>query len=371
MLIEKIIKPSDIECTLKEIWENFGKTKKVRASLFTLIVFNEISNRSDYLRNIILQLIEKYPCRIIFISYDKTKNDQQKHLKTAVSIISPKNNLTSTACDNIDVVVSKQSLRIIPFIVLPHILPDLPVYLLWPEDITTNKYKEIFNQLQKLSTRVIFDSEGNRDLPTFAKEVLQFSNGTCEVADLNWARIENWRDLISTIFYSPSKLQKLREAKTIEIEYNADATKYFCHEKIKPLYLQAWIASAMGWRYDKIVKNNNTMVIHYNSDDNNQSSKEIKLIPQSLPHLITGSISSVKILSKDSSVFNLQRSSKTPYQVKINISSKNECEIPYNYIFGHTISGYSLIKEIFHRKTSSHYIAATKLLSTLKIESLC
>ena len=101
MSIQQIVKPEAIEERLKEIWERLGQENKMRACLFNLIVFNRYSERTDYIRSIVQKVIDKFPCRVLFISEDP--NPQEPYLKTAVSVIMAEGAESSIACDHIDI----------------------------------------------------------------------------------------------------------------------------------------------------------------------------------------------------------------------------------------------------------------------------
>ena len=116
------------------------------------------------------------------------------------------------ACDYIHIETSGSSHERIPFVVLPHILSDLPVYLVWAGD--PSKDDPLCYQLEQFANRLIFDSESTDNLPRFAKSVLdQYEKSHCDVADLNWARIESWREMLSMAFYSDDKLKQIENAK--------------------------------------------------------------------------------------------------------------------------------------------------------------
>ncbi len=76
-------------------------------------------------------------------------------------------------CDFIQIEASKQTQSKIPFIILPHLLPDLPLYILWAEDPVQDN--PISHEMEKWATRIIFDSEVTDNLPAFARTLLDHS----------------------------------------------------------------------------------------------------------------------------------------------------------------------------------------------------
>ena len=116
-------------------------------------------------------------------------------------------------------------------------------YVLWANDPTQKD--PIAKHMHKLATRIIFDSESCSDLNHFAKTALSIPDKP--VADLNWARIEGWRVLLSNLYRTPDRLNVLRKAQKIHITFNSHITPFFTHTRIQALYLQAWLASCLGW----------------------------------------------------------------------------------------------------------------------------
>ena len=243
---QTIVKPSEIHDTLAKIWDSLESTGKMRASLFNLIFYTEDGPRADYTQKIIQNVIEKFPSRVILIRASHTEG-----VVTKVSVLSPRGPEMDVACDLIDITVSQTECLRVPFLILPHILPDLPVYLLWGKDPSLRD--PLFLELKKLATRVIFDSECSESLPEFARSALEHYNScNADIADLNWARCESWRNVISSVFYSEEKLQDLKNAKKIEIRFNAASTSSFCHTQIQALYLQSWLTVQLEWKPEAV-----------------------------------------------------------------------------------------------------------------------
>ena len=188
-----------------------------------------------------------------------------------------------------------------------------------------------------------------------------------DIADLNWARIEHWRNLIAAAFHNKNRFDKLQNTKKIEITYNSLETKYFCREKVKPLYLQAWLASCLDWKIKKIEKNKNTNIVYTNGN----SDIKMSLIPSKDPGLVTGSIISLKLTTENDDVFFFSRDIDIPHRAKIEISSKTSCEIPYYSTFIASIASQSLTREIFYRNTSKHFISCVSILSNIKDQCIC
>ncbi len=353
MTTSYFVHPSKIEEKLISIWDDFGSINKVRASLFTLVVYTKTNSRSEYIRKIVQSIIEKFPCRVIFIS-SNNENDAD-YIKTAVSLITPEKKSSTIACDNIDILVGGKSNKIVPFLILPHILTDLPVYLLWAEDICNDS--QLFDELKKISNRVIVDSETSQNINDFAKAIKSFiKTEKTEIADLNWARTQNFRDLLNQLFQTENRIKKLENIQSIEIEYNNQKSSFFCHTKIKALYLQAWIATRLNWEYKDLKEEKTTTTYNYL---NNAS---ISLMGKPYDPLYTGAIASIKIKTKEDIIL-LKRDTNNWQSIKIEFTYKDQCEIPIFHFFEKSITGMSLINEIYYPGISEHFIKTLDLLT--------
>lgn len=355
MTAQQIIEPSKIESRLQEIWDDLGKNKKMmRACLFNLIVYTKMSERTDYFRTIVQHIIDKFPSRVIFITADS--NSKESYLKTAVSVVTTGEKENTFACDNIDIAVGGKDYERVPFVILPLIIPDLPAYLLWAEDpCETNP---LFEKLQKFASRIIFDSESSSSLMQFANSVVQFEEKKHpNVADMNWARTEHWRDLIAATFYSANRLEKLKNAATVEIAYNKFSSEYFTHVKVQSIYVQAWLASRLEWQFKSVKEQGGKDIFIYES---NGQEVQICLAPKESKLLKPGAVMGVTITDRQKEVFCFSRNPENPTHISIEVSSEEKCELPHHFILPDSATGQSLVKEITYHATSRHFLMALK-----------
>lgn len=361
MTIQQIVSPERIEPELLKIWETLAKEKKMRASLFNLIVFNRLSSRTDYIRNIVQKVVEKFPCRTLFISQDP--DVKKSYLKAAISVVVPEAGESSVACDQIDIGVAGSDLEQVTFLILPHILPDLPVYLLWAED--PSQPHPLFSPLSSLATRIIFDSESADNLLIYAEKLLELHAETnIDIADLNWARTEGWRDLIASTFDTPKRIDELKQISSLKITYNSRGTEFFCHLKIQGMYLLAWLSSRLKWKFHQATKD---LHFEFQAEERKISAS---IESTAWEKLGPGTVIAVDILSKDH-FFKASRIPEMYHHVKIQISSEEICELPYQFVLGKTATGQSLVKEIITKGTSTHYLDMLKELTLLDKDKIC
>ncbi len=363
MTFQIVQDPSAIESALTHIWENLAKSGKTRASLFNLIVFAKMGDRYDYTHKRVQKIVDTFPCRILFLTSQPKKNS----FRIGVSVLFPQGE-GDIACDTIDIAFSKKFEKKIPFLLLPHLLPDLPIYLLWTEDPTEKS--PLFTSLVTLAVRLIFDSESSKNLCKFATSILAIEEKKGkEVADLNWARTESWRDLIADCFHDPLTLNKLQHAKKLLITFNKKTSLFCSHCKIQALYLQAWLASRLFWKKKRVSIYKGILSIYYQTEKGKEL--VIELRPDMHAELIPGAILSLEVFTRTKEHFLFRRDPKIPYQVWIASSTLEKCDLPISFLLGKDVSGLSLDKEIIFQGTSRHFRDALTLLSTIKNKKIC
>ncbi len=359
------VKPSEIHSALKRIWDELEGTNKMRACLFNLIFYSETGPRADYIRKIAQKVVAQFPSRVIFILANPQA--QKDELTTKVSVLSTVTGEYEVACDLIELEVSGSMRARVPYIILPHILPDLPLCFIWGEDPTSED--PIFVELRKFATRLIFDSESAPSLPPFAKALLFEHNlAHSEVSDLNWARTENWRDVFSTAFYASDKLEHLKNATEIKIAYNTSSTAFFCRTNIQALYFQTWIAAQLNWKMKSTKKEKDGLTFVYEKENGTVS---VILTTIQQPTLAPGMIFSIDLSISNGCHYNFACHLDQPHKITQTFSTDQLCELPSQFLFPKGEKGQSLVKEICQHGTSAHYLKVLERIAQMNEANIC
>lgn len=367
-IMQKIeyIEPKEIEKAQERLRSKYQGTSVIGASLFNLVIYAKKDNREDYLQQIAKIVVNKFPCRIIFITeFPEGKED---FFRTYVSEIEPsKGNSVFCELINFDVSGPKSKERL-PFVVLPHLLSDLPVYLLWGDDPAKND--PISLNLEHFATRTIFDSESAIHLCLYAKTLLDLYEKTnSDIGDLNWARSEAWRALFSHAFNSDEKFRVLARAKELKITYNAIESINFSHHKIQAAYFQAWIASRLKWNYEgALISSPSEVCFKYHS---NTGSILVRLSPGKYTNLPPGRILSADLISYDNEHMIFERDRQNPENVKILHTTSLHCEMPVHYLLDKEVSGRSVISEIYSQGTKESFLEVLQLITKVPEGIVC
>ncbi len=357
------IKPSEIERTLALLYEQQKKANVVKASLFTLLLFTEEGDRESYLFELSKSLIKKFPCRIIFIKESLKEGD---FLHTKVFALKPEGNAEGFFCEFIHFEVSKSYKERISSLVIPHVIPDLPIYLLFAKDPSLGDTPTTLG-IDKIPTRIIFDSECMTEIGAFASYIKSIHDDHIDVGDLNWARFSPFRDLFTKVYSNREKLKTLATCKEISISYNSHETASFHHNKIQATYFQGWLATKMKWTFEAISCDQNILTISYQSEYGRHTitvkpcNKENSLRP--------GGIVSV-VIKNDEEVTSLIREESAAHIIKICHSTKSKCEIPILYPVSKEGTGSSITREIYSKGTSEDFLTVIRLISNWKTGSI-
>jgi glucose-6-phosphate dehydrogenase assembly protein OpcA len=349
----------DIYNELKKLHAKQVAKKEVVASLFTLITYVHDEERAKYLRENVQNIIEKYPCRTIFIKADN--HAKSGFLKVDVSTVQNNKGGTLVACDQINIEVAGDDyLKRVPFLILPHLLTDLPVYLLWGQDVTCSH--EILIKLEKLANRLIFDAECTKNLKCFSNVILEKKkNLEIDFVDISWALCSGWRDVITQTFYLPEHLQQLQKAKKITFVFNNKESEWVHQPEMQSIYLQAWIASCLKWQLKGMaVKEGERTFLYTHSF----GECEIKIAPSVADKVSAGGVVSFEMLSYENHHMLLERDAEQS-KVYVKYMSPQVCELPYSIPLMSIKRGVSFMNEIFYSLPSSHYIDVLEMLTKL------
>lgn len=341
------IQLADINDELTRLWDKEQGEKKIRASLFNLILYVQKTERTAYYQNLIKSVVSKFPCRVILILCDE--NAGTEHLRTRVSSETIGMGELQIYCELIQIEVAGKLIERVPFIILPHILPDLPVYLLWTQDPATES--AVLPHLEPFADRIIFDSEAMSDLQTYCKAVISLiGRFHCAVGDLHWSALSGWRNLLIQSFNSKDSLLSLARSKTIRLYYAKGERSQNPH--IEAAYLQAWIASRLNWKFRAIERYEGTIRLTYQCPFHEVL---FLLIPKEESQSKPGTLLEIEIESSENAGHYIFKKGAKTRQVFIQYSEKNLCHLPYfSYLRGKP-EGEEIVEEIFYPSGGKHY----------------
>ncbi|NGX54402.1 MAG: hypothetical protein KR126chlam2_00012 [Chlamydiae bacterium] len=349
----------NLDQELATLWDKEQGQNRTRACLFNLVIYTQKAHRDQFYKELIKSVISKYPCRVIWITSDDTA--KEPYLRSSVASETIGEGSQQIFCEIIHIEVAGKLSERVPYIILPQIVPDLPVYLLWTQDPATEN--AILPALEPFAYRIIFDSEASVDLQEFSHSVLSLINRFhCEVGDLNWTALSGWRKTVSSVFDTPKMLAYLSQSRLIQITYNKVGSNHFQHSEFEAAYMQGWLAAQLGWEFKKIEKSEGNLRLTYRTPTQEIA---ILLIPQEVSTLPPGAMLNLEIESaQDKAHFVFQRKPESR-QIFVQYSDQNRCDLPFYASIPGMAEGQEIIEEIFYHHPGTHYRNTLGLLATI------
>lgn len=346
---------SSIQAEITRLLKSHPNSDGSKACLFNLIVYTHEPRRTNYFKGLVKMIMSRFPCRIIFIQGNPSAKENGLKLQVSTEKSQDERGIV---CEQVFIEASGQDINRVYFLLFPLFVPDLPIYLLWGQDPTTEY--TILPHLQYFATRLIFDSETTEDLQQFSRDMLNRMNASpIAIVDMNWARIGGWREVLAHIFDSPERFEQLTTANVIDIIYNSRISEFFSHPETQAIYLQAWLASRLGWQFRKAEKDNGTQILYYHDG---QTSHQIRLTPQSDENFESEELLGIRIGGANYEC-NLTRIKND--QVQVHSSNQYQCAVPFVLLMPTLRSGRSFMQEIFYQKVSPQYISILRLIGLL------
>lgn len=349
----------DVQKELTRLRNHCQKGKQEKACLFNIIIYTKKSSSTFYFKNLAEKVMQQFPCHIIFIQGDD--ESPFKQLKIDVSI-EKKSHSEEISGDQIFIKVAGSDFQLIPFLITSYLIPDLAVHLIWGEKI--GEKNALFFHLQSFANRLIIDSDPTQSLKEFSHSVLyQLKSLKIPFIDMDWVKIEGWREVLTQTFDTSQRLQQLKEAHLIQFTYQISLDEMTSKSQRQALYLQAWLASCLGWKFKKVEKSDKTLSIYY---QNLQNLLKIQLLPADPAKAFScteGEI--VKILVKGKEDYECLLERKGEEQVEVYSCNQYECKLPLHLVMTTLPCNRNFIQEIFFQQISEHYFQLMQLIELI------
>lgn len=328
----------------------------LKASLFTLIVVVKDAPRTLYMQRLVNLITRKFPCKLVFVAIDTGAADSFLRFESSARVVG--SGQKSISCDVLTIETSHDQVHRVPFLVIPEILTDLPVFLLCGHK--PSEVKPLIDQLESAVGRIVFDANHLDNISLFAQEILSISSRH-KYIDLHWARTKPWREVLSRVFNTKEALDVLGSCNRIEIRFTRrPSLSANSPLDTQAIYLQAWLASRLGWGATSIEENTDHLAVRYSSP-----SREVTVIltPTDSNILEEGTIASLEMRG-DNDVHFLLNYERDDRHIVVHASSQDRCEMPYSLFVGSFQRGRTLPSEIFLQAASEHYRPMLELLSS-------
>jgi glucose-6-phosphate dehydrogenase assembly protein OpcA len=220
-----------------------------RARAANIIIFSSRTSTLDNVDAILADLSQMHPCRALIVLADSAGADQDIEIYIASLCQKDERGYASNlCCEEVRLRAAGQFVPELPSATLPLLVPDLPVFLWWDDELGANN--NLWTELSSAADRLIVDSL-NFPLAELQRVAQRFSRNTNDslgISDINWARLTSWRALLASFYDVRAYRPALDSLQSINVDYVApEATKGLAPQA---LLIAGWLASRLGWAPD-------------------------------------------------------------------------------------------------------------------------
>src|SRR5688572_21256830 len=215
---------ASIERQLAELWraeKQDGERAVTRAALWNVVAHTWTAAEHARATEVLARASAKVPQRTIVVKADPRGDaDIASWISANCHLIGGGRQVCS---EEVVIVAAGERVLHIPPLVSALLLPDMPVAVWWLGDLPNDHHRYVETLLDP-ADRLIVDSShfnGAADLDLVSRIGEQT---TTAPADLNWARIEEWRAATAALFDPPSMRERLRAIRHLKVISGGDAS---------------------------------------------------------------------------------------------------------------------------------------------------
>ena len=285
----------------------------LRTSLLNMVVYAEREEEMDFASRVIEDLASHHPSRALIILARPSGGESQIEAHLAAHCHISRSLEQSVCCEEITLRVTGPAALHLHSVIVPLLVPDLPVYVWWTEPLPADPH--LFLQLMDAADHVIVDSsrfeDQLSDLLSLAR--LAESETRTTLGDLNWRRLEPWRDFFDRQQNIAEMRHHLSTVKSVEIRY---ADGHGAHKPAQAFLLLTWLARELGWD-TRTLSTHGGQRLTFGADEGRQISAYLHAVKY--PAVESGSLVSVKIACESETASALLSISRTgdPYHLTV------------------------------------------------------
>lgn len=232
-----------IEKRLADIWREEGESEEkavTRAALWNVVAHTWDAAQQATATEVLGRASASVPQRTIVIRADPHAPDElSSWISANCHMLSGGRQVCS---EEVAIVAAGERVHHVPPLVSALLLPDMPVAVWWLGDLPNERHKYVETLLDP-ADRLIVDSSQFNSAADF-ELVSNIAEKTITApADLNWARIEEWRAATAALFDPRSMRDRLRAVRAVRVISGGGASLGELSEAV--LYL-SWLNAQTG-----------------------------------------------------------------------------------------------------------------------------
>jgi glucose-6-phosphate dehydrogenase assembly protein OpcA len=230
-----------IDRELNRLWQE-GEGAATRASLINLAVFCEGAQAMTETTGIIAEITRDHVCRAILIGMDPDKFGTPVEASILAHCHLGRAGGKQVCCEQINFMLPRDGLPLIPNIVFSHLDSDLPLILWWRAELPAASEDQLWTWVDRL----IFDSDTWADMAgqfELLRGAIVPASPRMTLCDLNWTRSLYVRQAIAQIFDHPEFLNNVESVSNVEISHAPGM-------RSTALLLTGWMAAQLEWKFE-------------------------------------------------------------------------------------------------------------------------
>ncbi|HUP61684.1 MAG TPA: glucose-6-phosphate dehydrogenase assembly protein OpcA [Thermoanaerobaculia bacterium] len=238
------VNAATIEKRLADLWREEQQEEDravTKAALWNVIAHTWTSEQHAFATQVLGCASAAVPQRTIVIRADPRGSGAiQSYISANCHLIGAGRQVCS---EEVAIIASGERVHHVPPLVSALLLPDMPVAVWWVGDLPSEQHKYVETLLDP-ADRLIVDSAHFNSAADFELVSRIAQRTTTAPADLNWARIDEWRAATAALFDPPAMRERLGEIARVRIVHGSgDSTAGARSEAV--LYL-AWLIVQTG-----------------------------------------------------------------------------------------------------------------------------
>lgn len=232
-----------IEKRLADLWreeQTEDERAVTKAALWNVVAHTWTSEQHAHATQILGRASAAVPQRTIIVRADPGGNaDISSWISANCHLIGAGRQVCS---EEVSIVASGERVHHVPPLVSALLLPDMPVAVWWLGDLPSARHSYVETLLDP-ADRLIVDSSQFNSAEDFDLVCRIAEQTTTALADLTWARVDEWRAATATLFDPPPMRARLGEIRKVRVLSGGDRSLGASSEA---LLFVAWLRAQTG-----------------------------------------------------------------------------------------------------------------------------
>ena len=261
-----------IEAALNTLWQRWGQRAAldgqrppVRTSVMNLVVYVDSEDGFALVRSAASNLSGRHPSRAICVVADDDVPSSTLDARVLSHCGDEDGQLGQLCWEQITIKARRDAATRLPGIVVPLLLPELPTYLWWVGDVPFGS--AALRHLWDAADRLIVDSKYFARPIDAVRNLADLQRGVGagrSLVDLNWIRLESWRQLAAQFFDPEDMRPYLQRIEAIDLDFAHDGDAPV--NPTQALLLAGWMACCLEWSARPEAARWNADAIHLEAD---------------------------------------------------------------------------------------------------------